>query len=289
MPNNFVLHQPASRGSFHLGRRDRGGSLCENVRRTRSDCSSCSAEIVAHRIRGDQGNLRMKTRTANLRFRYRFCAPKSTNELFSPSASSFARGVCRQDCSLRVWQESFRSHKRDFISRSRARQRIVTLMAMERRDQELRNLERAQLFIGDVMRKPRGVSYPPHPIAGQCDFQNPKYHSSVRSQSLVADCLLVAVSKKTFKTNFGCFSERLYNPKKRVMSKREMRDLSEKLYRRLPEVTEAAVRKRRQDEQRTNRVRAQMFKQVQRTQWNQNRKVVEGNQLNLVQAANGTG
>ena len=56
--------------------------------------------------------------------------------------------------------------------------------------------------------------------------------------------------------------ERLFKPKKRVMSQKEMKELNQKVYRRLPEVTQAAVDKRRQEEYSRNRVKANIYKQV---------------------------
>ncbi len=61
---------------------------------------------------------------------------------------------------------------------------------------------------------------------------------------------------------FSFLSDGLFKPKKRGMSKKEIKETNERVYKRLPEVTQAEVKKRRDEQYRTNRVRAQMFKQV---------------------------
>ncbi|XP_076434842.1 uncharacterized protein LOC143274790 isoform X2 [Babylonia areolata] len=61
------------------------------------------------------------------------------------------------------------------------------------------------------------------------------------------------------------YSENLHHPKRRVFSKQEMKEMTEKIYKRLPEVKQMEIQKRRTEEYRLNRLRARVFtKRVQR-------------------------
>lgn len=55
------------------------------------------------------------------------------------------------------------------------------------------------------------------------------------------------------------FSDNLHKPKKRVLSKKEIRELNERLYKKLPEVVQQKVILNRASEYRTNRIRSRIF------------------------------
>ncbi|XP_064630331.1 uncharacterized protein LOC135489095 [Lineus longissimus] len=58
-------------------------------------------------------------------------------------------------------------------------------------------------------------------------------------------------------------SDLWFRPQKRVMSKKEMRELTEKIYQKLPEVTDKIEVKKREAEYKTNRLRAEIYKRKQ--------------------------
>ncbi|KAL8561471.1 hypothetical protein ACOMHN_011153 [Nucella lapillus] len=55
------------------------------------------------------------------------------------------------------------------------------------------------------------------------------------------------------------YSENLHQPRRRIFSKQEMKDMTEKIYKRLPEVKQMQVQKRRCEQYRMNRLRAKIF------------------------------
>ncbi|CAH1784439.1 unnamed protein product [Owenia fusiformis] len=66
--------------------------------------------------------------------------------------------------------------------------------------------------------------------------------------------------KKQVNPNAHPYSENLHKPKRRTMTRQEMKEQTMKLYKTLPEVTQGELKRKHEDQLKTNRLRAQMFK-----------------------------
>ncbi|XP_074641982.1 uncharacterized protein LOC141899517 [Tubulanus polymorphus] len=84
----------------------------------------------------------------------------------------------------------------------------------------------------------------------------------IRAQYKKQRQLLFADSQKIDPNrNSHPFSDNLYKPRYRVMTKKEMKELTDKVYKRLPEVLDKKLERKRDEEYKTNRLRARIFKE----------------------------
>ncbi|ESO97004.1 hypothetical protein LOTGIDRAFT_231754 [Lottia gigantea] len=120
-------------------------------------------------------------------------------------------------------QEALIKHKKDFISKSRERQKRIALATEHRQMQDYLQMERDRIF-GDRKRKGKKIEYP-------------EYKDTVYGQ-----------------------------PRKKLFTKKEMKEITARWYRNLPEVKYRERMEKRRQQNQINRLKAMVFnRKVQNT------------------------